>query len=214
MPLALGAHIVIHVSLGSLPSPILQSTPPPTTHKQGRGGRSRAAPARGLGAQSQREGDRAWNQFRPLFLDLDMVTQVRRRFVWWACGFGRLGTGDCVGDRVMRAVTGAIQLTQGWRVNRCARPTMQAYAFPLQASPPPSPNDDAPVIHTPIPAPLFFHTLQPRQASGSAYLELEHTKVLCAVYGPKPRQVRRVWWMCACWGAGETSAMMDGCGRR
>ena len=30
------------------------------------------------------------------------------------------------------------------------------------------------------------------QASGSAYVELEHTKVLCAVYGPKPRQVRIV----------------------
>jgi len=28
----------------------------------------------------------------------------------------------------------------------------------------------------------------PSQASGSAYLELEHTKVLVAVYGPKPRQ--------------------------
>lgn len=26
------------------------------------------------------------------------------------------------------------------------------------------------------------------QASGSAYMEVDHTKVVCAVYGPKPRQ--------------------------
>jgi len=26
------------------------------------------------------------------------------------------------------------------------------------------------------------------QASGSAYVEVDHTKVICAVYGPKPRQ--------------------------
>ncbi len=45
-----------------------------------------------------------------------------------------------------------------------------------------------PVCHrslSPLPPFLSPPTLQ---ASGSAYLELEHTKVLVAVYGPKPRQ--------------------------
>ena len=35
---------------------------------------------------------------------------------------------------------------------------------------------------------LLPPSLPSSQASGSAYLELEHTKVLVAVYGPKPRQ--------------------------
>jgi hypothetical protein len=61
-----------------------------------------------------------------------------------------------------------------------------------RALPHPAHYNDVPLIQAEhplsLPPPPFPPLTCGPQASGSGYVEMDHTKVLCAVYGPKPRQ--------------------------